>query len=319
MPREAELPSSLKELAYRNAVPIRRNPDFTHDINRLVKGLREQLDLNHQTNAELEEQQQPVENQRKLLTYFVGLALILTILALILFIPCPTEAQFLVFRIVLSAAVGGFVVLLPGYFKLKYNRVVTAGGSLAVAAAVYVFNPALLSSTTRCEDTFDLTLFFYSGEDKSTIVKQGTVSITQNGIRSTHEIDHQGRVRLEGLISDWRGDEIIINPQIPDYHQTQLVDTIPVEGRSMDIVLATKQHLTTVWGNITDGNNQPIAGAWMDIDGHRSQTNQQGDYKFEIPLKSGTYAQYRVFVQDTIAYNGKEIVSEVYHSLKLEP
>ena len=36
MPHAEELPASLRALAERNATPIRRNPDFDHDINRLI-------------------------------------------------------------------------------------------------------------------------------------------------------------------------------------------------------------------------------------------------------------------------------------------
>ncbi|HEY1389837.1 MAG TPA: SUMF1/EgtB/PvdO family nonheme iron enzyme [Ktedonobacterales bacterium] len=36
MPHAEELPASLRDLAHRNATPIRRHPDFDHDINRLI-------------------------------------------------------------------------------------------------------------------------------------------------------------------------------------------------------------------------------------------------------------------------------------------
>lgn len=40
MPSEDNLPSSLKELAYRNGIAIRRDPDFDADISRLIEGLQ---------------------------------------------------------------------------------------------------------------------------------------------------------------------------------------------------------------------------------------------------------------------------------------
>jgi len=39
MPREADLPDSLKSFAYRNAIEVRNDPDFHNDMNRLITGL----------------------------------------------------------------------------------------------------------------------------------------------------------------------------------------------------------------------------------------------------------------------------------------
>jgi hypothetical protein len=41
MPREDELPDALKPLAYRNGMPVRPDPDFEHDLGRLIATLRE--------------------------------------------------------------------------------------------------------------------------------------------------------------------------------------------------------------------------------------------------------------------------------------
>jgi|GEM_PF-3586844 len=40
MPSATELPESLRDLTFRNAVPIRNDPDFNSDINRLIANLR---------------------------------------------------------------------------------------------------------------------------------------------------------------------------------------------------------------------------------------------------------------------------------------
>jgi len=43
MPSEDDLPSSLKELVYRNAALVRYDPDFHIDVNRLIKSLEAHL------------------------------------------------------------------------------------------------------------------------------------------------------------------------------------------------------------------------------------------------------------------------------------
>lgn len=43
IPREDELPPSLKNLTYRNGIPIRSDPDFHKDVDRLISGLEKIL------------------------------------------------------------------------------------------------------------------------------------------------------------------------------------------------------------------------------------------------------------------------------------
>jgi hypothetical protein len=41
MPSAKDLPASLKDLAYRNSIPVRPDPDFHRDMNRLITNLEE--------------------------------------------------------------------------------------------------------------------------------------------------------------------------------------------------------------------------------------------------------------------------------------
>jgi hypothetical protein len=43
MPRIDELPESLQNLSFRNGIPIRPDPDFHKDMDRLIRGLEQQL------------------------------------------------------------------------------------------------------------------------------------------------------------------------------------------------------------------------------------------------------------------------------------
>jgi len=44
MPEEEVLPESLRSLAYRNAIPVRPDPDFNVDLERLMRGMEAQFD-----------------------------------------------------------------------------------------------------------------------------------------------------------------------------------------------------------------------------------------------------------------------------------
>jgi hypothetical protein len=43
MPGEAELPPSLARIAYHNGIAVRPDPDFHHDLDRLVRGIEQLL------------------------------------------------------------------------------------------------------------------------------------------------------------------------------------------------------------------------------------------------------------------------------------
>lgn len=44
LPRERDLPKSIKALVYRNASQVRPDPDFHQDMNRLIRGMRRMFD-----------------------------------------------------------------------------------------------------------------------------------------------------------------------------------------------------------------------------------------------------------------------------------
>ena len=41
IPQAEELPESLRELAYRQGLRVRPNPDFRHDVERLIRGIED--------------------------------------------------------------------------------------------------------------------------------------------------------------------------------------------------------------------------------------------------------------------------------------
>jgi hypothetical protein len=47
VPSENDLPSSLQDLSYRNAISIRPDPDFHYDVDRLIKGIELHFNNNY--------------------------------------------------------------------------------------------------------------------------------------------------------------------------------------------------------------------------------------------------------------------------------
>lgn len=74
-------------------------------------------------------------------TIITGTILLVAILLIFIFIPCPTNPQMNAFRIVMALAAGAFAASIPGKINIK-NDFVTAGGAIAVVVLVYMVNPA---------------------------------------------------------------------------------------------------------------------------------------------------------------------------------
>ena len=74
-----------------------------------------------------------------------GIVFVMIMLGIAIAIPYPTKFQLLVFRITLALAAGGICAMLPGFLSVTVPTYVRAGGSLAVFAIIFFFNPATLT------------------------------------------------------------------------------------------------------------------------------------------------------------------------------
>jgi hypothetical protein len=79
--------------------------------------------------------------------FVIGIAFVLLVLFLVVWIPNPTESQFTVFRIVISLGSAAFSIALTGFLSIKFRWArggeLVAGGALAVFAVVYFASPTV--------------------------------------------------------------------------------------------------------------------------------------------------------------------------------
>jgi hypothetical protein len=78
-----------------------------------------------------------------------GTIFLLLILIVLIFIPCPTNAQLNFFRIFIAIAAAAFAVTLQGTIKVS-NKLVTATSSIGVFALIYLLNPAGRNDNGDC-------------------------------------------------------------------------------------------------------------------------------------------------------------------------
>jgi hypothetical protein len=81
---------------------------------------------------------------QQIFAYTFGIAFLVIMLIIAIYLPKPQPFQFFVFRVVLSLAAAGTAAMIPGFLSVQVSTFVRAGGALAVFALVYLYNPAAL-------------------------------------------------------------------------------------------------------------------------------------------------------------------------------
>jgi len=74
-----------------------------------------------------------------------GVLFVGVLICIALFVPDPSDFQYLVFRSVLALAAAGFAGLLPGVLEVHWSTTVRATEAFGVFVIVYFWNPAQLA------------------------------------------------------------------------------------------------------------------------------------------------------------------------------
>jgi ATP-dependent Clp protease ATP-binding subunit ClpA len=71
MPAEAELPEAIKGLSYRHAIAVRDDPDFHHDISRLIGSMSSLVDRTASSEGNIPKKKEDGSAQSRLMTYSI--------------------------------------------------------------------------------------------------------------------------------------------------------------------------------------------------------------------------------------------------------
>lgn len=85
---------------------------------------------------------------QQIAAFAFGVLFVLIMLGIAMFIPSPSDFQYLVFRVVLSLAAAGVAAMIPGFLQVNFSTVLRASGALAVFAVVFYSNPVSLVATS---------------------------------------------------------------------------------------------------------------------------------------------------------------------------
>jgi len=132
----------------------------------------------------------------RLIVFIFGVAFITTILVIAIFIPEPKPFQWNIFKTVLALAGAGIAAFIPGFIEVEINKLVRAGGALAVFVLLFFYNPAnLVVNYKEVTKKYDL-LSFRLGEDITTtdiVINQ----VTEGDSSDIAEIKNTAKKRLD--------------------------------------------------------------------------------------------------------------------------
>lgn len=90
---------------------------------------------------------------------YIGIGLVILITLLIIFIPCPSSAQYEVFHAILALCIAGLGAIIPGFLKVEYKGLLQAGGAMGLFVLVFWGGPDLPIAEGKCaNEAFDLVL-----------------------------------------------------------------------------------------------------------------------------------------------------------------
>ncbi len=102
------------------------------------------------------------ESKRIIAATTLGVTFVLILLGVAIFLPSPTDFQYLVVKIALALAAAGFAAILPGTISANLPTGISAVGPIAIFAIVFFFSPASLAVKEPGSDSAKIKAFLQS-------------------------------------------------------------------------------------------------------------------------------------------------------------
>lgn len=219
---------------------------------------------------------------------WLGAALIVVILLLVIFIPCPSATQYFVFRIVIALAAAGLVAVIPGVLKINLTNGITASGAIAIFAIVYFFDPASVVAANKCEtDTFNLTVFVHGkgGKEDKILKGQGLVCVYLNSNPEKASIDEDGKASFSEISPTFLNSKVRITIEHPQPYQSTHPDSLYELTRNGVIYVETQLNdVDKIFGEVTDfSTGEFIDSVRVSILDIETYTNDKGWFELHIP------------------------------------
>jgi len=215
----------------------------------------------------------------------IGIASLGVILLAVLFVPCPTSTQYIVFRIILALGAAGVASIVPGLFSFN-NTMLTASGALGVFGLVYLVNPAKsFSSEDGCNGLFDYTIFVESPNETLEFTGPAYLALRLEREYSKTSIGEDKTVNYKDIPAQLRNQTVLVELEAAGWQflNGSNRDSIQLTGKSDIVQIQRDNSLCCVTGEVMDNTGKPIPAAIVSIQDLTTTTDSLGRFKLEIP------------------------------------
>ncbi len=217
--------------------------------------------------------------------WIAGLVLLVgTAIVVGAFIPCPTAAQAMVFRLLMALGGGLAAIKLPGLLQFEMQGV-KAGSAAAVFALVYLINPASVVATDGC-GPFEFTISLktkVTGAGLYPKLKEGSVQLFVENKWESADIDADGLADFKSLPGTLRGNTVRVRLNA-DYWKLE-GNSLTLNGKSTTLEVLPDGSLEKVSGQIlNEDGTEPLPGVSLLILNQRDTTDEFGKFEVSIPM-----------------------------------
>ena len=218
----------------------------------------------------------------------VGLGFALLIFLTILFFPCPTGAQYVVFKILISLGAAGIAAVIPGFLEFKHRKEITAGGALAVFVLVYFFNPTLIDPSSKCNnEPFEFTVSLRGPAlPEYPHLQDATLQLKLDNRWDEANVDEFGDADFKGIPGEF-ADKLVPLRLKSSFWQLQQ-DSVLLEGKSETVDIAPNGALEQIRGNVRTGDGSAyIEGVEIRMDNSQVSvtTDATGYFEINVPVQ----------------------------------
>ncbi|MCP5062464.1 MAG: hypothetical protein GY936_08380 [Ignavibacteriae bacterium] len=214
----------------------------------------------------------------------ISFTLVIFIFVTIIFLPCPTNAQYIFFRIIISFAIAGLATTIPGIFSIKLLGIKTIG-PIGILIFVYIYTPDLIDTRDKCADPFDLTVFL-EFQDGGFIETQGTVVLKLGNDKRKELIDEDGSVDFKQIPNRFFDELTTIqlsNEGLQFINGKKIIDILLNEN-SKTFIVENDNSNCCLSGIIRNNKNEFIEGVVVQIAEINIITKTDDNGKFEIRI-----------------------------------
>jgi len=224
------------------------------------------------------------------LAWIIGLGMLFGMIALLMFVPCPTSSQYLAFRITLAIAAGLLASQLPGMFNFESKAGVKASGAIGVFALIYLVNPGETLGDDRCNSgPFDFSIQLKetpSSKVPNTYPKleDAILELWVDNVFRKSDALKNNTADFKSLPAKMKDRSLPIQLKAPYWKLA--TDSIKINGKSQTIFIEPDGSLAKITGKLIDDvKGNPVPSVTIETLSETTQTDAQGNFSLSIPLE----------------------------------